>query len=183
MQLSYQVLTNRHLFSYLLPIYEHLLAKLTQRPSLVPLLLFRHVVFNNLAKLLSPGGAPGGSHLLLEVLLSQLAAIFEGETLRYFMRNYDWNFLEVPVCQQSLHLLYEYTENRAHEHRVEFELAKTYIGRIHAQLRVELAQLGGGEEDGKWKFYQVKRREFQELLQEMNEKPKRLLKRIEALKG
>lgn len=114
-QLSHQVLTNKHLFAYILPIYENLLTRLTQRPSLVPLLLFKHLVLNNLTKLL--GGAGIGGLVLLEALLGQVAALFQGETLLYFMRHYDWNYLELPVCQQALHLLYEFTENRAYENR------------------------------------------------------------------
>jgi hypothetical protein len=103
------------------------------------LLLFRHLVFNNIKRVLENGG----SCILLEVLLCQLSNIFHRRTLRYFMQHYDWNYLETPVCEQALNILYEYTENRAHEKRVEFELAKAYINRIHSQIKSELEALRG----------------------------------------
>jgi hypothetical protein len=54
-------------------------------------------------------------------------------------------------------VLYEYTENRAHERKVEFELAKTYINRIHGQIKAELESSKGlKRDDSKWKFYQLK---------------------------
>jgi hypothetical protein len=32
-------------------------------------------------------------------------------------------------------MLYEYTENRANEKKIEYELIKLYINRIHAQIK------------------------------------------------
>lgn len=80
--------------------------RLIERPSIVPLLLFKHVVINNLQKLLSGGN---NCYIILEVLLSQVSGLFEHRALNYFMRNYDWNYLETPVCQDTLRILYEYT--------------------------------------------------------------------------
>ena len=77
------------------------------------------------------------------------------------MRHYDWNYLESPICQESLNILYEYTENRAHEKKVEFDLAKTYITRIHAQIKAELESTKGVRcDESKWTFYQLKRKEY-----------------------
>lgn len=72
MQYSYQIVTNKHLFNYVIPIYEHLMAKLIEKPSITPLLVFKHLVYNNISKVLSSGG----NYIVLEILLCQLANAF-----------------------------------------------------------------------------------------------------------
>lgn len=89
MQYSYQISTNKHLFNYVIPIYENLQEKLLQRPSIAPLLIYKHVVYNNIDKILKTGG----NLILLEILLSQVNNIFSKPYLEYFMKNYDWNYL------------------------------------------------------------------------------------------
>lgn len=82
------------------------------------------------------------------------------------MRHYDWNFLELPVCQQALNLLHQFTEQRAHESRPHFELVRLAIARIHTSIKQQLEGLHGpqGEEEQRWKFYQLKRKDFHQLL-------------------
>lgn len=57
MRLSYQVLSHRQLFAQVMAIYEEVMFRLLERPSMLPLLLFRHVVHNNVQKLLEQGGS------------------------------------------------------------------------------------------------------------------------------
>lgn len=178
MQYSYQVAANKHLFNYVLPLYECLMGKLVQRASIAPLLVFRHLVYNNIQRALQGGG----NLIVLEALLCQLGNVFEHAYLVYFMKNYDWNYLELSICQESLNLLYEYTENRTHEKRAELELVKAYINRIHLRVKAEVERLRGERrEESKWRFYQIKRKEYLELLEELNDKPKRVFKRIEGI--
>jgi len=72
-----------------MPIYEPLLDKLLERPNIAALLLFKHVVMNNL-ELAIKGKL---SYMFLEGLLSQVCNLFTQKRLEYFMRNYDWNYL------------------------------------------------------------------------------------------
>lgn len=115
------------------------MGRLLERPSMLPLLLFRHVVYNNVQRLLEQGG----SCILLEALLAQLSRLFTPPFLAYFMRHYDWNFLELPVCQQALNLLHQYTEQRANEGRPHFELVRLAIHRIHTSIKHQLEGLHG----------------------------------------
>ena len=103
-QFSYHVANNPHLYSYLLPIYDSVLEKLMQRPAITALLVFKHLILNNVEKILKMNC----SCILLEGLLRELSKIFSKNKLQYFMRHYDWNYLEVSICQQSLNILYEY---------------------------------------------------------------------------
>jgi hypothetical protein len=69
--------------------------KLIQKTSITPLLIYKHVVFNNIDKVLKSGK----NFVMLEILLSQVDNLFSKTYLLYFMKNYDWNFMEVPICQ------------------------------------------------------------------------------------
>lgn len=69
--------------------------KLIQKASITPLLIYKHVVLNNIDKVLKSGN----NFVMLEILLSQVDNLFSKTYLLYFMKNYDWNFMEVPICQ------------------------------------------------------------------------------------
>jgi hypothetical protein len=71
-QFSYQIVNNPHLYSHLLPIYDLLLERLLQRPAITSLLLFKHLILNNIDKLLKTHS----SCLLLEGLLNELGKMF-----------------------------------------------------------------------------------------------------------
>jgi hypothetical protein len=69
--------------------------KLIQKASITPLLIYKHVVFNNIDKVLKSGN----NFVMLEILLNQVDSLFSKAYLYYFMKNYDWNFMEVSICQ------------------------------------------------------------------------------------
>lgn len=50
---------------------------------------------------------PSFSQLLLyQILLDQVANLFMGSQLVYFLKVYDWNFMEEDICLNSIKLLY-----------------------------------------------------------------------------
>ena len=172
-------MTNKQLFNHTLPIYSVLIYKLIQRPSVTALLLYKHTVLNNIQKILSEGG----NYLILEALLGELTALFRPRLMEYFMRNYDFNFLEVPICQESLHVLYEYSEHRPNEKKPEFELVRAYINRIQLSIKEQIEGLRGAKsQDGKWKFYHLKKKESEQILELMNTKPKKLFAQLDDIK-
>lgn len=115
MKFSYNILGNIHLFGYCLNLYENLMEKLLMKNSVAALCLFKHFIMNNINKLLKPQTSLTptatnysniGELLMLESLLTQLSNIFMPEQLVYFLKNYDWNYLEHSICLEALHLIY-----------------------------------------------------------------------------
>ena len=92
-----------NLFNTLVSLYENLIVKLIEKESISPLVIYTHIVFNNLKKVLVNGG---GSILSLEILINLLSQTFNSDMLKYFIKNYDWNFIENSIIQDTLHILY-----------------------------------------------------------------------------
>lgn len=76
---------------------------------MLPLYLYANVVINNLRKLMKEGVM--GRYLILETLLSQMSAIFQDKYLAYFLKLYDWNFMEEDICLETIKILYEFIED------------------------------------------------------------------------
>ena len=49
--------------------------------------------------------------VLLETILTQISNIFDRRYLEYFLKLYDWNFMEEDICLSSIKYLYEFIEN------------------------------------------------------------------------
>lgn len=50
-QYSYEIVRNKQLFNHVLPLYQVLLSKLIAKPSIVPLIIYKHVVISNITKI------------------------------------------------------------------------------------------------------------------------------------
>ena len=82
----------------------------TERESMVPLYIFINVSLNNLKKLMGDfeNDSSTGSmstfaniparYLILETVLSQMSMLFSNNKyLGYFLKLYDWNFMEEDI--------------------------------------------------------------------------------------
>ena len=87
---------------------------------MIPLYLFTNVVVNNLKKLMGDGdkdvtlssgmGNPYqhivGRYVILETILEQMSQLFQNNYLGYFLKLYDWNFMEEDICLETVKILY-----------------------------------------------------------------------------
>ena len=69
--------------------------------SLVPMILFEHMIIDNLVKAQS-----NGQFLFIDILLNQLSLVFETRYIDYFLRLYDWNFMAEGTCRKVIQIVY-----------------------------------------------------------------------------
>ena len=119
---------------------------LIEKESMIPLYLFANVVLNNLKKLMgdeektaSSNGTSeknvAGRFVILETILSQVSRIFQKQYLTYFLKLYDWNFMEEDICLEAIKILYEFIEDTSNEKKVEYEMYKKHIVQINKGIQ------------------------------------------------
>lgn len=164
------------LLSAVVALYEEVMSWLVKKDCIIPLLLYTHVVVNNLVGL----QRKGGELLKLEIILTQLVKVFEPPYLDYFLRLYDWNFMEEDICHQSLNILYEYIEDTAHENKPEMQIYKRKLDTIHQLIQQHLTESNLIQRQSREQlhFYHLKKKEYFGIVDDMNSYPKRIFKKV-----
>ena len=60
-----------------------------------------------------------------------MSELFSQRCLAYFLKLYDWNFMEEDICLETLKILYEFIEDRGNEKKPEYEIYKNHLGLIN----------------------------------------------------
>lgn len=124
---------------------------------------------------------------ILELLCQMLTQVFHEEMLLYLVEYYDWNFMEIPICLHIIKVLYEFVEDNNNESRPEYPIFKKTIAQVNRNIEHFLHQnqpmMDQVRKDVKEirRFYELKKKEYEEIVNLINVKPKEIFNRIREL--
>ena len=91
--------------------------------------------------------------------------MFQPQQLGYFLKLYDWNFMEEDICLEGIKILYEFIEDTNNEKRPEYEIYKKHLITINKgieQFLKKYKNINGNQQTGLIKerkqFYELKKK-------------------------